>query len=101
MGDVTTKVEESRAWNNIDVLKVGHHGSDSSTSQNFIEQTNPKFAIISTNGRYGLPSSKVLERLENNRTQIYRTDKNNIIWLTSTGYDININELNYNLDGTR
>lgn len=101
MGDATTNVEGSRKWNNVNVLKVGHHGSDSSTSQSFLEQTNPKFAIISTNGRYGHPSNEVLERLQNQGSQIYRTDKNHTIWLTSNGYDIKINELDYNLDGTR
>lgn len=101
MGDATTAVEGSRDWDNVDVLKVGHHGSDSSTSQSFVEQTNPKIAIISTNGRYGHPSIEVLERLKSNGTKIYRTDKNNTIWITSNGSEIKINELDYNLDGTR
>ena len=101
MGDATTKVEESRKWNNVDVLKVGHHGSESSTSKDFVEQVHPKYAIISTNGRYGHPSTEVLERLEEIGTKIYRTDENNTIWLTSNGYEINIEELDYNLDGTR
>ncbi len=101
MGDATTKVESSIKWNNVNVLKVGHHGSDSSTSQNFLEQVNPEIVIISTNGRYGHPSNEVLERLQNQGSKIYRTDKNHTIWLTSNGYDIKIEELDYNLDGTR
>lgn len=88
MGDATTAVESSRDWDNVDVLKVGHHGSDSSTSQSFVERTNPKIAIISTNGRYGHPSIEVLERLQSNGTKIYRTDKNNTLWITSNGYEI-------------
>lgn len=101
MGDATTKVEKLRTWNTVDVLKVGHHGSSSSTSQEFLEQTKPKYAIISTNGRYGHPDNIVVERLQNIGTKIYRTDENNTIWLTSNGYEINIKELDYNLDGTR
>ena len=101
MGDATTTVEKSRIWNKVDVLKVGHHGSGSSTSQNFINQVEPKYAIISTNGRYDHPSDIVLERLLNKGTKIYRTDKNNTIWITSNGNEIKVNELDYNMDGTR
>lgn len=101
MGDATTAVESSRDWDNVDVLKVGHHGSNSSTSQSFVEQTTPKIAIISTNGRYGHPNVEVLERLQSNGTKIYRTDKNHTLWITSNGYEIKIDELDYNLDGTR
>ena len=43
----------------------------------------------------------MIERIEKLKTEIYRTDKNHTIWLTSNGYDIKINELDYNLDGTR
>ena len=101
MGDATTKVEKSRTWNTVDVLKVGHHGSKSSTGESFLDQVNPKFAIISTDGRYNHPSIEVLNRLENRNIKIYRTDQNNTIWLTSNGIDINVQELNYSLDGKR
>ena len=59
---------------NIDVLKVGHHGSKTSSSKSFINEANPKYSIISVgkNNRYGHPKSEVLENLENSK--IYRTD---------------------------
>ena len=59
---------------NIDVLKVGHHGSNTSSSKNFINKINPKYSIISVgkNNRYGHPNKEVLNNLENSK--IYRTD---------------------------
>lgn len=65
----------------IDVLKVGHHGSKSSSSENFIEQLNPKFAIISAgrNNRYGHPNHEVLKILEEHHIHIFRTDQNGAI----------------------
>ena len=59
---------------NVDVLKVGHHGSKTSSSKEFINVINPKYSIISVgkNNRYGHPNKEVLENLENSK--IYRTD---------------------------
>ncbi len=59
---------------NIDFLKVGHHGSDTSSSEEFIDSINPKYSLISVgkNNRYGHPKKSVLETLSN--TKIYRTD---------------------------
>ena len=66
----------------IDILKVGHHGSDTSSTENFIKALSPSYAVICTDGEaYGHPSQTVLNRLENNGVKnIYRTDLNgNII----------------------
>ena len=80
MGDAGVEVEEDliEKYNlqNIDVLKVGHHGSRTSSSKEFIEETVPKYSIISVgkNNRYGHPNKEVLTVLE--ESKIYRTDQN-------------------------
>lgn len=59
-----------------DVLKVAHHGSDTSTSEEWLDALKPEYAVISVgedNG-YGLPSNEVLDRLEG--TEVLRTDEN-------------------------
>ena len=83
MGDAGLKIEDEILkrynLNNIDVLKVGHHGSKTSTGSNFIKALNPKFSIISVgrNNRYNHPHQEVLNNLKN--TQIYRTDEDGTI----------------------
>lgn len=64
---------------NIDFLKVGHHGSDTSSSKEFIDIMNPKYSIISVgeNNRYGHPNKEVLNNLSNSK--IYRTDQDGSI----------------------
>ena len=60
--------------NDIDVLKVGHHGSKTSSSEEFINEMNSKYSIISVgkNNRYGHPNKEVLNNL--GQSKIYRTD---------------------------
>ena len=83
MGDasVTTEKEILDKYNlpNIDVLKVGHHGSKTSSSKYFINKINPKYSIISVgkNNRYGHPNKEVLNSLKD--TKIYRTDQDGSI----------------------
>ena len=83
MGDasVTTEKEIMNKYNlpNIDVLKVGHHGSKTSSGKEFINEINPKYSIISVgkNNRYGHPNKEVLDNLNNSK--IYRTDENGSI----------------------
>ena len=64
---------------NVDVLKVGHHGSKTRSSYEFIDKINPKYSIISVgkNNRYGHPNKEVLDNLENSK--IYRTDQDGSI----------------------
>ncbi len=64
---------------NIDVLKVGHHGSKTSSSEEFINKINPKYSVISLgkNNRYGHPNKEVLDNLKNSK--IYRTDEHGSI----------------------
>lgn len=83
MGDASTITEHEilNEYNipNIDVLKVGHHGSKTSSSIEFINEIIPKYSIISVgkNNRYGHPNKEVLENLEN--SEIYRTDEDGSI----------------------
>ena len=78
MGDAGTDKEKEilNQYNlfNIDVLKVGHHGSMTSSSKEFINEINPKYGVISVgkNNRYGHPEKQVLDNLKNSK--IYRTD---------------------------
>ena len=83
MGDasVTTEKEILDKYNlpNIDVLKVGHHGSKTSSSKEFIDEINSKYSVISVGkkNRYGHPNKEVLDNLENSK--IYRTDQDGSI----------------------
>lgn len=106
MGDAEKAVENSRSWNRVDVLKVGHHGSNSSSSEEFLEQVKPQYSIIEVgkDNSYNLPSSKAIERLENSGSKVLRTDMVSVgnvgsFWLTSDGTWINIKEVNMSLDG--
>ncbi len=66
---------------NIDVLKVGHHGSNSSSTAKFLEELSPEFAIISAgrNNRFGHPHKDVLKRLQSQNTTVYTTAKSGAI----------------------
>jgi len=78
MGDASITIEKEilNKYNlpDIDVHKVGHHGSKTSSGKEFINKINPKYSIISVgkNNRYGHPNDGVLDNLENSK--IYRTD---------------------------
>ena len=83
MGDAGVEVEqdliEKYNLQNIDVLKVGHHGSRTSSSKEFIDEINPRHSVISVakNNRYGHPNKEVLNTL--NKSKIYRTDQDGSI----------------------
>jgi len=85
-GDVDESGEKSiiSKYENIrsDVLKVGHHGSDTSTSDAFVKAVAPQFAIISSgaNNRYGHPKKEVLDRLQKEHITILRTDRDGAIF---------------------
>ena len=85
MGDagVTTEKEIINKYNltNIDVLKVGHHGSKTSSGKEFINEINPRYSIISVgkNNRYGHPNKEVLGKLD--KSKVYRTDQDGSIML--------------------
>ena len=66
---------ESGADVHADVLKVGHHGSKSSSTKAFLQAVSPQYAVISVgDNSYGLPKRTVIRRMEKQNIQVYRTD---------------------------
>ena len=90
------KTEEDSIWTDIkcDVLKVGHHGSRSSSSPNFLKKVNPGYAVISCglNNDYGHPDTEVTDRLYVRNIKVFRTDMQGTIIITSDGTDITVNK---------
>ena len=70
-----------------DILKVGHHGSKTSSSQEFLAAASPEFAVISAGrrNRYGHPYQAVLDRLKSFGITIFRTDEDGDIAFVSNG----------------
>ncbi|MBQ6998838.1 MAG: MBL fold metallo-hydrolase [Clostridia bacterium] len=89
------KLSEDEIRTNIkcDVLKVGHHGSSTSTSKNFLKKTSPTYAVIScgADNDYGHPHNEVIQRLYKSGISTYRTDLNGTIEAISNGYTITFN----------
>lgn len=93
MGDAEELVEkEIKRDVSADVIKVGHHGSLTSSSEEFIKRVKPKYAIISVgdNNKYDHPNSEVLKRYELYGAKIYRTDINGNIVIKSKGNNLDV-----------
>ena len=93
-GDIEKEVEnqilDSRSQ--VDVLKVAHHGSKTSSTEDFLNKIRPKYSIISVgrNNFYNHPNQEVLERLLDINSTIYRTDEMGLIKIILNKNDINI-----------
>ena len=74
-----------------DVLVPGHHGSATATSWDFLQKTVPEYAVIScgTNNKYGHPDKDTMDKLQSMDIQVYRTDKQGTIVVTSDGANLN------------
>ncbi|MDD3303429.1 MAG: ComEC/Rec2 family competence protein [Clostridia bacterium] len=103
-GDAEKESEDEIIKNNsdisADVLKVGHHGSKTSSSAKFLTAVNPKYAIISLgkNNSYGHPHKQVMDRLSVANIPVYRTDEKGTIVLKSDGDVIQFNVKKENKD---
>lgn len=86
-GDVGERVEASREWPEVEVLKVGHHGSRYSSSSDFLEAVSPEIAVISSgeDNRYGHPAPDALQRLEAVGAKILRTDRDGDVEVVTDG----------------
>lgn len=81
---------EKGAALDADILKVAHHGSNTSTTLSYLHAVTPRFAVISCgrDNAYGHPSSAVLDRLESTGAAIFRTDRDGTVTLVTDGSSI-------------
>lgn len=103
MEDATSKVEKKLLNEDIksDVLKIGHHGSEYSTTKNFLDKVNPQYAIIEVgkNNTYKHPKEITLDKLNKKNIKIYRTDIDETIKVASDGNNLKFETLKTDLDG--
>ena len=94
MGDAETESENDIISDvSADVIKIGHHGSNTSSGQSFINKVNPEYAIImvGNNNQYNHPYQIIIDRWTEIGAKIYRTDINGNIIISSDGNSIDIN----------
>lgn len=93
-GDAEAEAENDIVENGIDiqadVLKIGHHGSDTATSDLFLSKVNPKYAVISVGegNSYGHPAQSTLDKLKERGVKVFRTDEQGTIIAVSDGTKI-------------
>lgn len=70
-----------------DIVKIAHHGSKTSSTEEFLKKVNPKIALIGVgkNNKFGHPNKNVIERIKNNKIKIFRTDENGEISISTNG----------------
>lgn len=96
MGDAESQSEQDiiKTFEDItaDVLKIGHHGSKTSSSGTFLEAVNPRFALISVglNNSYNHPDEGVMDRIRNRNIEYFRTDLDGTIVVGSDGENITV-----------
>ncbi|MBU4510010.1 hypothetical protein KJ830_03070, partial [bacterium] len=100
-GDIEREAEKRLlVWQDIlnsNVLKLGHHGSSTSTTLEFLDKVNPSIAVITVGeNHFGHPSQKIIERLEDKNIQIYRTDEDGTIIIRTNGQEYWIKTLKGN-----
>ena len=94
VGDIEAKIEKELLNDDIeaDVLKVGHHGSKTSTTASFLEKVSPQVAFIEvgSKNKFGHPAFEVIQRLEKNEIKYYRTDLDGHTEMVSDGQSFKI-----------
>lgn len=98
-GDIEAEAEEDMLdyWEgkldwDVDVLKIGHHGSDTSSSYRFIHETQPEYGIVSvgSDNTYGHPHSSIMKRCADAGTVIFRTDRLGSVTVRSDGREVTL-----------
>lgn len=106
-GDAETEIEEEVLQSGVqidaEILKVGHHGSDTSSSDEFLDAINPDYGLISckVGNKYEHPTKNTMEKLQQREIEVYRTDECGtvIATITSNGVSFNCQPGDY-LSGT-
>lgn len=97
-GDISAVVEDrlirTGTLSDVDVLKVGHHGSISSTSEEYLDAVRPEIAVISVGqgNKFGHPHPSVLRRLRERGVEVMRTDELGDVELVSNGISVSLRE---------
>jgi competence protein ComEC len=95
-GDVERPIEQEMLWVNLvhpsDVLKVAHHGSRTSSTEEFLSAVRPAFAVISAGfeNSYGHPHPTVVQRLEEHHATVLRTDLDGLITIRTDGHRLTV-----------
>jgi len=85
-GDISSQIESLLNLEDVEVLKVAHHGSKYSTSEEFLKESQPELAVISVGkNSFGHPTKEVLEKLSNLGIKVMRTDQEGEIEVVSNG----------------
>ena len=93
-GDAETEIEEKilESGVNIDaeILKLGHHGSDTSNSEAFLDAISPEYGLISSGlgNKYEHPIKEIMQRMEERNIEVYRTDESGSVVITITTDDV-------------
>lgn len=76
------------------IIKIGHHGSSSSTSKEYLNSVRPEYAVISVgrNNDYKHPSSSTMKLLQQEGIPVFRTDESGTIVFTTDGIEISVNK---------
>ena len=91
-GDAEKEVEEDiiASGEDIDaeILKVGHHGSNTSSTEEFLDLVDPDYALIPNGNKYGHPIKSTMEKLEERNIEVYRTDENGTVICVVTSNNV-------------
>ena len=93
-GDAETEIEEKilESGVNIDaeILKLGHHGSDTSNSEAFLDAISPEYGLISSGlgNKYEHPIKEIMQRMEERNIEVYRTYESGSVVITITTDDV-------------
>lgn len=101
-GDIGAKTEkallpelvEGLHYNQVDILKVPHHGSKYSSSKEFLQATSPKIAVIEVGkNSYGHPAKQTLQQLQQYNIKTLRTDTDGTVKITSDGKNLRVSPI--------